>query len=468
VRGIGGILQPEPTLMTADALGHAAAYPLLDALRLRRSRRFGLGMAMSGGPLAHRSTRPGMPLADDEEALLAFAACGVTGPALADLDYSSAGGGTIMAGLAGRTVPSGDAIQVVAVAVINDRGTWLLRRPRDFAPEELAAAVELTHRGEFTELYRRSRVQLGADRAAPSTELLHNISCNRWSLYDPASTYFLPISELTALYINGVLEVLGEATGAFLVDERRGFRPAGLARFARRRGGWLHDDPKDQRVFTIQQVECLVTEFAACEQGMVLQNLGLMTQALGLGGFPHWAAHPFSWFEALGCRMRAMPASRYLGMGRWLGALVRLLGRDLPVPLVQGLELDGVPLLVPYCPPWFPDMAAAVRAVVDLKFGELGVFRKGAAGGAWRDASALAQAAAAPSERTVAATIAYCDYVHRHYGRFPAYQPPLRTVLGYQASHLDLEFYDRHYTPQALSATQREHMQRWHAAPDRR
>ena len=32
---------------------------------------------------------------------------------------------------------------------------------------------------------------------------------------------------------------------------------------------------------------------------MMLQNLALMVQALGLGGFPHWAAHPFGWFQAL-------------------------------------------------------------------------------------------------------------------------------------------------------------------------
>ena len=31
-----------------------------------------------------------------------------------------------------------------------------------------------------------------------------------------------------------------------------------------------------------------------------MQNLGLMTQALGLGGFPHFAAHPFGSTEALG------------------------------------------------------------------------------------------------------------------------------------------------------------------------
>jgi hypothetical protein len=60
-------------------------YPLLDALRERRSRRFGTGMEI-GGPLAHRSRQPPLPLTEDEQAVLAFAACGITGPALGDLE----------------------------------------------------------------------------------------------------------------------------------------------------------------------------------------------------------------------------------------------------------------------------------------------------------------------------------------------------------------------------------------------
>ena len=51
-------------------------------------------------------------------------------------------------------------------------------------------------------------------------------------------------------------------------------------------------------------LETWLYEFIAIEQGGMLQNLGLMTQALGLGGFPHFAAHPFIWFQALGFRMQ--------------------------------------------------------------------------------------------------------------------------------------------------------------------
>jgi hypothetical protein len=53
--------------------------PFLAILRHKRSRRFGLGMQMTSGPLAHESPHPGIPLTEEEDALLAFTACGITG-----------------------------------------------------------------------------------------------------------------------------------------------------------------------------------------------------------------------------------------------------------------------------------------------------------------------------------------------------------------------------------------------------
>jgi hypothetical protein len=322
-----------------------AAYPFIEALRNRRSRRFGVGMEMDSGPLAFSSTQRPLRLSEEEEALLAFAACGVTGHALGDLDYTPEGGGAIMAGLLGRTVPSGDAIHTASVFVINEEATYLLKRPQDFAPSSIPELVDLAARNEFVELFRRSRVRIKQGRSAPPLSHFFNLDVNQWSLYDPASTYFLPVSELTLLSINGLLEIFNERNGAFLVDERNSFRPAGVGRFARSRGGHLNNDPKAEATFTIQQLETLVTEFVTIEQGMVLQNLGLMVQAMGLGGFPHWAAHPYGWLQALGFRTRQMRGTDYLGMSWLLKLLVRLLGKDSEVPLALGLERDGKPLL---------------------------------------------------------------------------------------------------------------------------
>src|SRR5437868_12197693 len=101
-----------------------AQYSLLDALLARRSRRFGKGMRLNGGPLAYESAHEPEPLSMAEEAALAFAACGITGYTMAELPYDTgnlaeAGGGNIIMHFVGRTVFSADAVHLVTVFVIN-------------------------------------------------------------------------------------------------------------------------------------------------------------------------------------------------------------------------------------------------------------------------------------------------------------------------------------------------------------
>jgi hypothetical protein len=371
--------------MSSNPQDKLSGYPLVDALRKRRSRRFGLGMKMDKGPLVCSSRHAPYPLSEDEEAALIFAACGITGYALADLPFAQGEGGTIMAGLLGRTVASGDAIQTVALIVTNDEATYLIKRPQDFIEAEIPALIRLAENGEWVELYRRSRIKIKNGRAAPPLAPMFNINVNQWSLYKPGTTYFLPINDLSFMYINGLLEIFNETTGAFILDERANFRPAGIGRFARSKGGHLVDDPNAGRIVTVQRVELMVSEVVTIEQGMMLQNLGLMAQALGLGGFPNFAEHESGWFQAAGFRLEEMPASRYLGAGRIVSTLMKLLGRDVPVPYPIALERDGITLLKRYCPPYYASMEAAVKAVVESKCGATGVFRRGS-GSAWRNA----------------------------------------------------------------------------------
>jgi hypothetical protein len=71
--------------------------------------------------------------------------------------------------------------------------------------------------------------------------------------------------------------------------------------------------------------------------------------------------------------------------------------------------------------------------------------RDGGAASAWRDGSKVQAGIPLYSDRAIEATIAYCDYVYRRYGRFPANSGPFRTLLAYQAHHLDRDFYERFY-----------------------
>ncbi len=215
----------------------------------------------------------------------------------------------------------------------------------------------------------------------------------------------MPVNAYTYMYINGLLELLNDTMGVFVVDERESFRPAGLAKLGKNRGGHLQDAPHARCTLTIERIESLLHSVVMVEQGMIL---------------------------------------RY------------------PV----GLEHDGEVLLKSYCPPYFPSMEAAVHAVVETKFGANGIFRGGVGHSSWSDPNTIAAAANPLTDSAIAATIAYCNYVYATYGRFPAYPAPFRTSIGFQAAHLDLSFYDRFYRPEALSETQRRHDERWHSTSE--
>ncbi|HKD78179.1 MAG TPA: hypothetical protein VKH81_00695 [Candidatus Angelobacter sp.] len=428
---------------------------LFEALLNRRSRRMGMGMSIPDGPFHYASSHKPVPLTEDEEAALAFAACGVTGYALADLSYGKDEGGSMLAGRLGRTVASPDAVHAVAVVVTNDRGTWLLKRPQDFAASEFTELTGLAREGRLAELYRRSRIQLSDRRTAPPLAPGYNFSINRWSLYAPGTTYFLPIIETTALTVNAILELCSESMGVFFRDERRWFRAAGVQRFGQSKGGHLHDNPHELRTTTVQILETSLLESMATEHGMVLQNLALMAEALGLGGFPNFARHENSWFQALGFRMNTLPASRYAGAPPLSSALARLLRRDPAIAYPIGLEKDSHALMKPFCPPYYKSMREAVLAFVETKFGTNGAYRGGVRQSSWREAESCAAKIPAPSAEAVEATIAYCDYIYRCYKRFPAYTAPFRTIIGFQVCHLDADFYRRFYKPEALPLAMR-------------
>ena len=452
------------TMTTQPAAGpttleRAGGYSLVDALLHRRSRRFAKGLRLNGGPLAYASTHTPDSLTVEEEAALAFAACGITGYALAELPYESgglpeAGSGNIMARFVGRTAASADALHAVAVFVLNDGGAWLLKRPQDYPRPEIDALVAAARERRFADLYERGRVRVADRRPDVPREVPYVPAFNKWSANLPGTTYFLPVAELTGMYLNVLLTALNEEFAYCLVDEHNGFRPAGLAQFARSKGGHLMDDPKAGRFGTVGAMETWIDEFAAIEQGAMLQNLGLMAQALGLGGFPHFAAHPFAWFQVLGFRMEEPRFSRVVGASPVMRTLLRTFNKDLPVPTAVGLERGGEALLKPYCPPYYRTMEEAVLAFVADKYAEgRGTLRDGGEATGWRDGATVQAGIPRYSDRTIAATIAYCQYVYRRYGRFPTNSGPFRTVLAYQAHRLDPDFYDRFYRPETLGGT---------------
>jgi hypothetical protein len=438
-----------------------AHYSLLDALLARRSRRFGKGMRLNGGPLAYESAQEPAPLSLTEEAALAFAACGVTGYTMGELPYDAgnvaeAGGGNIIMNFVGRTVFSADAAHLVTVFVLNDDGVWLLKRPQDYPRLEVPQLVEAAREQRWLDLYTKSRVRLADRRLDVPREPPFVPPFNKWSANVRGTTYFLPIAELSGLFLNVLLAAFSEEVAYFVVDERNSFRPAGLAKFARSKGGYLRDNLTESHVATVSLLDTWMYEFAAVEQGAMLQNLALMTAALGLGGFPHLASHPFGWFQALGFRMTDLPFSRTIGAGPVTKGLLRVLKKDIPIPTAVGLERDGQVLIKPFCPPYYRNMEEAVLAFVDYKYAKgQGTMRDGGAASNWKDGTSIQAGIPRYSDQSIAATIACCGYLYSRYGRIPATNGPFRTLMAYQAHHLDADFYRKFYRPEVVDEIER-------------
>lgn len=433
-----------------------ARYSLLEALLARRSRRFGRGMHLNGGPLAYESVQKPEPLSLTEEAALAFAACGVTGYTMAELPYDTgnaveAGDGNIIVNFVGRTAFSADAAHVVTVFVINDDGVWLLKRPQEYPRMEVPALVQAAREQRLVDLYEKSRVRIADQRLDVPRESPFLPPFNKWSANVHGTTYFLPVAELSGLFINVLLAAFSDDVAYFVVDERHNFQPAGLAKFARSKGGYLHDNFVEGRAATVGYLETWMYEFAAVEQGAILQNLALVTAALGLGGFPHLASHPFGWFQALGFRMTDIPFSCTIGAGLVMKGLLQALKKDIPAPTAIGLERDGNVLIKPFCPPYYRNMEEAVLAFVDYKYAEgQGTLRDGGAASNWKDGAAVQAGIPRYSDQTIAATIACCEYIYSRYGRIPGTNGPFRTLMAYQAHHLDADFYRKFYRPEVV------------------
>src|SRR5262249_55503650 len=120
-----------------EALRRAAAFPALEALFGRRSRRFALGAELTG-PLAYRSEAEPVPLSSAEEAILVAAGTGVTGVARDEWPFLDEDGGRTgadkLTSYTGRTYPSPLATHGTELFWTNDDGVFLVPQ-RDAGPE---------------------------------------------------------------------------------------------------------------------------------------------------------------------------------------------------------------------------------------------------------------------------------------------------------------------------------------------
>jgi hypothetical protein len=422
-----------PTL--TDPLADLATFPLVEALFGRRSRRFALGDEIPDGPLAYRSRHEPVPLTDLERMLVLSAMGGTTGwhySITRNARYAPHAA-NYAAGAAGRTFPSAAGFHTAELFFTDDSGVYFF--PTRDAGALVDPAVEDVTAELMVERHRDRVRQLSDRRLHLPAEEPYLEGHNTWCVNVPGSLLVIPVADI-AQHMLAILCFFTQ-NGYAVFDDVHGREIPGLERFR----GLVDVDAPFPLTFAEQYALTEATaELATCCYGGVL-----MLQAMGLGG---WMFDGIDRFSVLGASDNPdVPGLgfRYDTDERWA------------VPNPTGLP--GV--FEAFCPPHHADMAAAVEAFTERKFGDGGPFNPRTPG-PWTDSPGFRGSAQVHDEEFRACVTLQAQYVLDTFGKFPGTVPTLFILNYVQAHHLDLEFYDRFFRAGAYLRTHAEHMQRWH------
>jgi len=442
-----------------EALNATLRYPFFSALFNRRSRRISKGIkSIPAGSLSYTSDQQPQPLEPLEEALL-IAATGITGVTMPDMPFTSEEGkplvGSPMLEINGRTASSPDNAQATHFFMINDSGTYLLKKPENVDPYYFQG--ELTPQ-KLVDYAEKCKVKILDQRLEFPRVYPCYIGRNKYVSNLPGSTLFVPVVDLTKQYINGLMFLLSQPEGyrpAF-IDDWNFYRSAGVKKWVR--SGFLNKDLPIPLGYTN-------TFRIHIESDFLVQNLLLTIQAMGLGGWVHAAfIGPLLLGDAEyaakygpGLNFRFVQARKWKRLTRFI----------VPPPAWRDNPVGKDGLLEGHCPPYFKNMDEAVDDLLKHKYGP---------GGLYKDPHYLAQVfkpgmaqtfieeVPRYSEEVVACVKDICNYIYNTYGRFPAHVDAMHVPgVWVQAHHLDLKYYDQFYQG-GYADSQRMHQQTWHGA----
>lgn len=434
----------ESKLTSHPGVASALSYPFFDAIFNRRSRRFSRGVEIAGGPTKFKSAQAPLPLDELEEALLLQAATGVSGIALGDMPALDDQGRDIctntLARFVGRTWPSPCASHDTELIFWNDEGAYAAQFKK-ITPSKIREYETLDDKEQLLATFRVAKHKLLDGRPQYPRQHPIMLPFNQWSSDVPGSTIFLPLADVTFELINVLLLMCGWPEGGMcVVDDDNGGQPAGCERWVKE--GLLNP--------LYKMPISMLGNVSTIETGFIMQNLSLAIQAMGLGGWVH--AAPVG-MALLG----GTPTARGLGFRFVTAEKGPRAGRPMPV------GIDGV--IEAYCPPYYPDMSAAVDAVVDVKFGPGGGFNLDSdSPSPYLNRNEFVSAIPRHSDKLVQCVKDICNYIYDTYGRFPSHVDAISVSGSWvQAHHLDLDFYDRFFEAGAYTETQAQHMDLWHS-----
>ncbi|MBI1886228.1 MAG: hypothetical protein HYS09_07970 [Chloroflexi bacterium] len=444
-------LVAEP-LVSIEAVQKAWCYPLFDAIFQRRARRFPLGAQMPGDLAPFKSNKEPIPLDEIEEAMLVMAGTGISGLNLSDLPFNDAAGqnwcGNTMLQFVGRTYASACGAHGTELFFTNDEGTYLVKM-RDKLASQMAEFDSIDDREKIIQAFRANTVQVGEGRLPIPMEAPVTLPFNQWNVNKRGATLFMPVSDVTWEYINALMLVMDDPNRYYVYDDINGN--------AEPLKKWADDGHLDRsRPYPLSMYERgMAVIIAGVEQAIILQNMYLALQAIGLGG---WVFSPSTASVALalmGFRIEPPQKLGPVAPPSWFVPPPEM-------PLGSPVGLDG--LFEAYCPPYYPDMASAVQAVWQAKWGPGGIYKEDGGPAPYRDRQSLDRLVARTPEWCLEATKALCGYIWDTYGRFPATIEPMMMSVWLQAHHLETEFYDKYYQPGAYHEAIKRHLEVWHGA----
>lgn len=416
-------------------------FPLVSGLLGRRSRRFGYGMAIPSGPLAYRSSHEPLPLSELETALLVGVATGVTGwnfgiPFTVNEPESLS---NYSLRLTGRTAPSAATICTTELFYTDDTGIYLTRT-RDLPPERLREFESSDDITRILGLSKAATYQLRQQRLTLPRQPPHFDEHNLWNSNQPGTTLFLPVGDVGEQLL--ALLAMYVTNGYTLYDDYSHCLGGKLEPFIRT--GVIQDTPEMR--FALSHIEQVAYSTVAMELALICQNIVLMLQAIGLGGWMYTGIYPYSLLGAFADEGITGLGFRFIRRDDWI----------FPNPV----GLDGYYESV--CPPYVADMYEAAHKLAERKFGPGGTYDKDT-GGPYRQSSEIKATARPYTQAQIDCIGEMAQHIYRTYGRFPVRYPTILLRIYAQAHHLELEFYDQFFDSGAYLRTHAEHMERWHA-----
>ncbi|ACU96993.1 hypothetical protein [Saccharomonospora viridis] len=424
-----------PTPAEFGALQELATFPLTEAIFGRRSRRFALGDEIPDGPLAYRSRHEPVPLTELERMLVLSAMGGTTGwhYSITRNAHYAPHVANYAGGAAGRTFPSAAGFHTAELFFTDDSGVYFF--PTRDAGALVDPATEQITPQLMVERHRQRLRRLSTERLFLPAEEPYLEGHNTWCVNVPGSLLVIPVADI-AQHLLAVLCFLTQ-NGYAIYDDIHNRALPGLDQFR----GLVDVEEPFPLTFSEQYAltEATAELATSCYAGV------LLLQAMGLGG---WMFDGIDRFSILGASDNPdVPGLgfRYDTDEHWA------------TPNPTGRE--GV--FEAYCPPHYRTMADAVDAFAHRKFGPGGPFHPDTPG-AWTDTPGFRSSAQVHDETFKACVSLQAQYILDTFRKFPATVPTVFILNYVQAHHLDLDFYDRFFTPGAYLHTHATHMDTWH------